>query len=114
MKKILTILGVIAAVFAIVFSVLPISNLAFIPAIFAFAFGFIALYYSKKQGQSKKTIQYIFLLTVIALAITIYRSVYTTSEVNDDIELQEKEKEFEENAIEELEELNIEDLNIEE
>ncbi|GAL79907.1 hypothetical protein JCM19274_2579 [Algibacter lectus] len=60
MKKIFTILAVIASVFAIIFSVLPISNLAIIPAVAALIFGLIAFYLSKKQEKLKKPFSFRF------------------------------------------------------
>lgn len=114
MKKICIVLGVISAVLAVIFSVLPLSNLAFIPAILAFVFGLIVLYYSRKQGQSKKMVQYIFLLTFIAIAIATYKTIFSVSEINNIEAFEEKENESVEETIEELEELNLEDINIEE
>ncbi len=112
MRSLFIVLGVIAAVIAVILSVLPVSNLAFIPAISALIFGLVAFYFSKANRQAKKTIQFIFLLTIIALSITTYKSVYSTSEVSIDATLQEKEEASEKDAIEELEGLEIEDLEL--
>ena len=121
MKKLCTILAIITSILAILLSVLPISNLAIIPAIAALICGLIAFYLSKKSGQVKKIVQFTFLLTAVALVITIYKAVFNTTEIADTQELVEKEEEAKEEAIEaleeldlDLEELELDDLNIEE
>jgi len=119
MRKVFIILGLIAALLAVILSVLPLSNLAFIPAILALLFGIIALYLSNKSGASKKIIYYIFLLTIISLVFATYKSIFSEPEVVNMEELQEKENESKQEAIDELEELNIdaedlEDINLEE
>ena len=113
MKQVFIILGLIAAILAIILSVLPLSNLAIFPAIAALIFGLIAFYLSKKAGHVKKIIQFTFLLTILALSITIYKAVFTKIEVTDTEELIIKEEESKQEAIEELEDLDLEDINIE-
>ncbi|WP_396601491.1 FUSC family protein [Algibacter sp. R77976] len=108
MKKLFTILALIASIFAVIFSVLPISNLAIFPAIAALIFGLIAFYLSKKSGQIKKIIQFTFLLTIVALAVTTYKSIFTKTEVVNTELIEAKETELKEASIEELEELDIE------
>lgn len=108
MKKVFTILAIIASILAIIFSVLPISNLAVFPAASALVFGGIAFYFSKKAGEVKKIIQFTFLLTTCALAITTYKAFFIKTEVANTEILNEKEAQFEEEAIEELENLDIE------
>ena len=54
MKKLFTILAIIASVLAIILSVLPLSNLAIIPSIIALISGLIAFYLSKKTGEVKE------------------------------------------------------------
>ncbi|WP_339895384.1 FUSC family protein [uncultured Algibacter sp.] len=108
MKKLFTILALIASIFAIIFSVLPVSNLAVIPAVAALIFAVIAFYLSKKEGSVKKIIQFIFLLTIIALAITTYKSIFTKTEVANTDTIEATENKLEEESIEELENLDIE------
>ncbi|WP_298238805.1 FUSC family protein [uncultured Algibacter sp.] len=112
MQKLFTILALIASILAIILSVLPVSNLAIFPAIFALLSGIAAFYFSKKSGQIKKIIQFTFLLTAVALSITIYKAIFNTTEVADTQELIEKEKEAKEEAIEELEDLDLEELEL--
>ncbi len=107
MRKLFIIIGFLAAIIAVVLSVTPLSNIAIFPAIVAFVSGLIILYFSKKQGQSKKVIQYIFLLTIISIAITTYKAVYNTTELGDMQELEQKEADSVDDAVEELEGIEI-------
>jgi predicted PurR-regulated permease PerM len=107
MKKLFTILALIASLFAIIFSVLPISNLAVFPAVVALLFGLIAYYLSKKTGKVKKIIQFTFLLTIIALAITTYKSIFNTAKVVNTEAIEATENKLEEESIEELENLDL-------
>ncbi len=116
MKKIVTILAIITSILAIIIAVLPVSNLAIFPAIAALVFGLGAFYLSKKSGQVKKIIQFTFLLTIIALAVTTYKAIFNTTELGNTDTLIKKEAELKEEAIEELEELeelDLEELEIE-
>lgn len=54
MKKLFTILAIIASISAIILAVLPTSNLAIFPSIAALVFGLMAFYLSKKNRRSKK------------------------------------------------------------
>ena len=110
MKKIFIILAIMASIFAIILSVLPISNLAIIPAIAALVFGLVAFYLSKKTGEVKKIIQFTFLLTIMALVITTYKAIFKETEVANTEILEATEIKLEEEAIEELEDLDIEDI----
>ena len=116
MKKLFTILAIIAAILSVVFAVLPISNLALFPGIAALIFGGVAFWLSKKTGKVKKIIQFSFLLTIIALTLSIYKAVFITTEVAETNALEAKETELEENAIEELEDIDLEfeDISIDE
>ena len=114
MKKLFIILGIIASVLALVLSILPLSNLAFFPAIAAFIFALAALYFTNKENSSKKTVQLIFLLTIIALSISTYKSLFNTVELGNTEELIEREKQSEENAIEELEGLDLDEIDVDE
>ncbi|MEO6347643.1 MAG: FUSC family protein [Aquaticitalea sp.] len=110
MRRLFIILGFIASILAVILSVTPFSKIAFIPAVVAAIFGLIAFYISRQKQYPKKSIQLIFLLTVISLTITTYKAVFTVVEVGNVEGLQLKEKESEENAIEELEGLDLEDV----
>lgn len=113
MKRLFTILGMITAILAIILSVLPLSNLAVFPAVAALLFVLIAFYLSKKNGQIKKIIQFTFFLAVISLAITTYKALFNTSKVTNNQELKEKEATSKKEAIEDLEDLDLDDISIE-
>ena len=113
MRKLFIILGIIAAVLAVVLSVLPLSSMAFIPAIAALIFGLIAFKLSKKEKQSTKIIQLMFLLTIISLGIATYKAVFNDVKIGNTEELEVREQESEDNAIEELENIEIEDIDVE-
>ena len=107
MRKLLIVLGLIAAIFAVIFAVLPVSNLSFIPGTAALVFGIAAFLMSKKEGQSKKVIQLIFLLTIIALALATYKSIFDTVEVGDTLELEQRVEDSVEDSKEILEDIEI-------
>ncbi|MEY8870229.1 FUSC family protein [Meridianimaribacter flavus] len=111
MRKFLVILGFIAAILAVVLAVTPLSNIALIPAIVAFILGLAIFYLSKKQNQSKKVVQYIFILTIVSIGITTYKSVFNEVEVGDTEELQERADESVEDSKEILEDLDIEEID---
>ena len=112
MKKLFTILALLVAILSVIIAVLPISNLAIFPAITALLFGLIAFYLSKKTGHVKKIIQFTFLLTIISLALTTYKAIFSKTEIANTQELKEKEKESKEKAVEELEELDLDDISV--
>jgi membrane-bound ClpP family serine protease len=113
MKKLVIILAFICAILAVGLAVTPLSQIAYIPGIAALIFGIIAIYLSKGNQGSKRSIQLIFLLTIIALALSTYKSVFNTVVVGNTEELIEKENESEEQAIEELEGLEMDESDFE-
>lgn len=113
MKQTFTILGIVCGFFALLLAVLPISNLAIFPAIFAFIFGGAAYYFSKKTGEVKKIIPFTILITMCALSLTTYKAFFVKTEVVDTTILNEKEAQFEEKAIEELDNLEINTADLE-
>ena len=108
-KKIIIILGFIAAVLAVILAVTPLSNLAVIPIIVAFLCGLLIVFISKKDKTRTKSIQYIFLMVIIALAITVYKSVYYTSEVGNTEQLEQRDEENLEDSKELLEDIDIDE-----
>ncbi|OIQ24062.1 FUSC family protein [Lacinutrix sp. MedPE-SW] len=107
MRKTAIYLGLIFSIIAVVLAALPFSNFAFVPAILAFIFGLIAFFKSKTGVHKKSTIQLIFLLTIIALALATYKSVYTVTEVGDTEQLEQREDNSLEESIEELDDIDI-------
>lgn len=108
MRILFTVLALITSIFAIVFSVLPISSLAIFPCVATLLFGFIAFYLSKQNGHVKKIIPFTFILTVMALGITAYKSVFVKAEVVKTKAFKDKEDKIDKQAIKELESIDIE------
>lgn len=108
MRKLFITLGVISSIIAVILAVLPLSKLALIPAIIAFVCGLLAFFKSKPEGSSKHTVQLIFLLTIISLSLATYKAIFDTIEVGDTEQLEQRDKESKEKALQELEELDIE------
>jgi len=109
MKKLFIILGFIAAILAVILAVTPLSNLAVAPIIIAFICGLIVLFISRKQNTKTKTIQYIFLLVIIALALTIYKGIFSTAELGDTEQLEQRDEDNLEDSKELLEDIEIDD-----
>ena len=108
-KKLIIILGFIAAVLAVVLAVTPLSNLAVIPIIVAFVCGLLIVFMSKKDKTKPKSIQYIFLMVIIALVLTVYKSIYYTSEVGDTEQLEQRDEENLEDSKELLEDIDFDE-----
>lgn len=109
MKKIVIILGFITAILALILAVTPLSNLAVIPIIIAFLCGLGVFLLSKKQNIKTKSVQYIFLLTIIALGLTIYNGVFSTAKVGDTEKLEQLEDEILEDSKDLLEDIDIDE-----
>lgn len=92
MKKLFIILGLVSAIVATILSVSKFQNLAVTPIIIAFISGLIVLFLSKKEHTKTKTIQYIFLLVIISLSLTIYKGVISPTNI-DEIEQLEQQDE---------------------
>ncbi len=108
MRILSIILAVIAALIAIVLSALPFGLIALIPSAFALLFGYIGYRLSKKDQKLKQFSHQLILLLILvitlsAIALTIYREMTNENTVEVDTEFIEKEKESKEDAIEELE-----------
>ncbi len=108
-KKLIIIFGFIAAILSVILAVTPFSNLAIIPIVVAFILGLLIVYISKKNNTKTKSIQYIFLMVIIALALTVYKSVYYTSEVGDTEQLEQREEENLEDSKELLEDIDFDE-----
>ena len=108
MRKLITTWAIIAASLGLVLSILPFGAIALIPIVIAFILGFIAFKMAQKDGANTKLIKVVFLTTIIALVLSIYRTVIEDNVVENDIETIEKEKQSQEDALEELEDLDIE------
>ena len=89
-NKTFIIFGFISALVAVTLSTTPLFKLALAPIIIAFVSGIIILFLSKKQKTKTKIIQYIFLLVIIALGLTIYKGVFNTSEIENAQQLEQQ------------------------
>jgi ABC-type Mn2+/Zn2+ transport system permease subunit len=109
MKKLFIVLGFIAAILAAILAVTPLSNLAVVPIIVAFICGLAVVFITKKDKTKTKTIQYIFLLAIIALSLTIYKGIFNTSEVGNTEQLEQREEENLEDSKEILDNIEIDE-----
>lgn len=75
MKKPLIILGLTAAFIAVIFASSTLYKLALIPIIIAFLSGMAILLLSKNEKNKTKTIQYMFLMVIMSLGLTIYKGI---------------------------------------
>lgn len=112
MRSLFIVLGFIAAVLALILAVTPLSQIAYLPAVAALIFGFIAFYISKRKKMPKKTVQLIFILTAISLLLTTYKSIFNTAEVGDLEELELKKEASIEDSKEILEGLDMDELDM--
>ena len=109
MRLLFTILGVISALIGLVMSILPFGSLALIPIVAGFIFGVLAFKFAKKENKGTSIIKITFLIIIAGLALTVYRAIFDENIVEDDIETIEKEKASEEEAIKELESIDIDE-----
>ena len=109
MKTLFVVLGFVASILSVILAVTPLFKLAFLPGIAALVFGFVAFYLSKQKQLSKKSIQLVFLLTIIALSVSSYKAIFNKVEVGNTEELIQKEDASEQEAIETLEEIEIDE-----
>ncbi len=110
-KKLFIIIGFLSALLAVIIAVTAFYKLAITPIIIAFISGLIVLLLSKKQKIKTKTIQYIFLLVIIALGLTIYKGVIKPSELDDTEQLEQQHKESFEDSEKTLQDIEIEEDN---
>ncbi|AOW19487.1 hypothetical protein [Urechidicola croceus] len=108
--KLLAILGIIGAILGLVFSFLPISELAIIPAIVGLLLGVIAYYFSKKQNFSYSFPRIVMILSLLAIIISSGKKLLTENSVKVDTEFIDKAEDSKEDAIKDIEELD-EELN---
>ncbi len=105
---ILSIFGIIGAILGLLFSFLPISNLAIFPAVLGLILGLIAYLSAKKQKLNFSFARIVVLLALLAIIISMGKQLFTEDEVKADTEFIQKEKQSEVDAVKELEELDDE------
>lgn len=108
MNKLFAILGFIGAILGLVFSFLPISNLAIFPAIIGLILGLIAYSSAKKKNLSYSFARIVVVLSLIAIIISAGKQLFFEDKVAEDIEFIESNEKSEQDAVKELEELDEE------
>ena len=106
--RLLNVLAVIAAVLGILFSFLPLYELAIFPATIALVFGLISYYSAKKQQLSFYFARIVIIISLVSILISVSKQLFSSNEINEDTqqELKLKEDQSEEDAVKELEELD--------
>ena len=116
--KLFAILGIIGAVLGLIFSFLPLSELAIFPASIGLLLGLIAYLSAKKQNINYSFARIVVVISLLAIIISVGRQLFIENEVAEDVEFVEKtseptteelDKELNELEDEDLE--NIEDVN---
>lgn len=87
MKKILIFLGCSAAIIGAILSASEWSKLALAPIVIAFICGLI-LVISDKNKKKTKAIQYIFILVIMSLGLTIYKGVMDSNDIKEPSEIE--------------------------
>ena len=105
---VLSIFGIIGAILGLLFSFLPISNLAIFPATFGLVLGLVAYLSAKKQQLNFSFARIVVMLSLLAIIISMGKQLFTEDEVKNDTEFIQKEKQSEQDAVKELEELDDE------
>lgn len=109
MRQLLIILALISGLLGLALSILPFGSIAFIPIVLGLIFALIAFKLAKKDAKNISAIKFIFLLLIIALGLTIYRTVFDKNVVADDIETIQNEEDSLEDAKKELEDIDIDE-----
>lgn len=86
---------------------LPVYKLAFIPALIAILFGVLSFLKIKKEDTPKILVYSIFIISALALIIIVYRYALVKPEVGNIENFEQREKDSEKEAIEELENIEI-------
>jgi len=110
MRQLLTILGFICAILGLALSILPFNKLlALIPLLLAFILSLIVMRQAKNENKSTLPLRILLLLTIVGLFLSVYRTIFDTNEVAQIEESIEREKQSEEDAIKELEDIEIDE-----
>ncbi|GAB1309315.1 hypothetical protein KH5_19980 [Urechidicola sp. KH5] len=109
--KIFAISGCIAAILGIIFSFLPLFELAIFPASLGLILGLLAHFFAKRIDVHYRFSRFVIGISLIAIIVSSGKQLLIDNEVEDDIEFQQKEEQSEEDAVKDLEELDeLEDL----
>ena len=92
MRIIVTVLAVLTAILGLALSILPFENIALIPIAAAFVLGFTAFKMAQKESRNTKFVKIVFLITIVALVMSIYRAITDENIVENDIETIKKDQ----------------------
>ncbi|GAA3589725.1 FUSC family protein [Flavivirga amylovorans] len=81
MKIIFVFLATLASILAIMLLGLLIYNLEIVSSVAGLTFGLLAFYLSKKNGKTKKIVQFAFIFTIVVLVITAYKSIFAKNDI---------------------------------
>lgn len=109
MRKLVIVSGFICGILAVIIGVTPLYKLSIIPSVIAIICLGVLWYITKKNENPSKFIQYIGILIVIAISMSIYKTVFNNNELQNTEELELKEEESVDDSIEILEDLDIEE-----
>jgi hypothetical protein len=111
MKKLFLILGIITTLIALIFAFLPLGSIALLPALAALLFTFLAF----KLSETKTSfIKGMLALAAMLVLVGLGKTFFTTEEVVIEEAYEEKMETSKKEALEELEELEMELDSIEE
>ena len=99
MKKIITISGLTLAIISVITSVTPLYKLSLIPVIAAIICLSLLVYIKKKTGSGTKFIQYIGILSTISIGLVIYKTSFSSHQVEKLQELQQGKDKFVKDSI---------------
>lgn len=103
MRKLFIVLSIIFAVIGIIFTILPMGNIALFPVVIAILFSVLAVINSKNNN--KKFPKWILISTSILFLVVIGKEVFIKDKVAFDQQFNEKKEESKQEAQQELEEL---------
>ena len=103
MRKLFLVLGVIFTLLAIIFSILPMDTIAFLPIGLALIFCLLLL--KKSEGNQKKLPTILLLLCVLSSVFVLGKTLLIKDEVEKDAEFEKAKVETKQEAKQELEDL---------
>jgi high-affinity Fe2+/Pb2+ permease len=108
MRQVIIILTIILTLIGLTLSILPFGSIAFIPIIAAFVLGLVAFRLLQKEGKKTGIIKIIFAVIIISLGLAIYNAL-KPNEVSVNNQTLEKQKQQDQETLEELEDIEIDD-----
>ncbi|SDB27911.1 hypothetical protein SAMN03097699_0476 [Flavobacteriaceae bacterium MAR_2010_188] len=80
MRKTSLVLGMISSVVAIILAATSYYGYVYIAVLVSLVFGLVSFYLAHEHEYPKKTIQFIFIIAIVAISIAIYKAVYSSPE----------------------------------